>query len=138
MRTECLLYQASIVYNKVFSQPKHSEETSTIHFKKINDTDKSFLYIYPADIHEIQNHYFIRQIPFHTSCRLARHINVAPQPTTHTRDGVPGKSDKTIFVRYNTGLPENYQLPLLSTHATEGPQTRDGGMAESDKRELSY
>jgi hypothetical protein len=47
------------VYNKVFTQPKDSEETSTIHFKKINDIDESFLYIYPADFHEIQNHYFI-------------------------------------------------------------------------------
>jgi hypothetical protein len=88
-----------IVYNKVFTQAKDSEETSTTHFKKINDTDKSFLYIYPADIHEIQNHYFIRQIPFHTSRWLARHINVAPQPTAHTRDGIQGESDNTIFVR---------------------------------------
>jgi len=87
------------VYNKVFTQPKDSEETSTIHFKKVNDTDESFLYIYPADIHEIQNHYFIRQIPFHISCRLACHINVAPQPTAHPRDGIAGESDKTILVR---------------------------------------
>jgi hypothetical protein len=89
----------TIVYNKVFTQPEDSEETSTTHFKKISDTDKSFLYIYSADIHEIQNHYFIRQIPFHTSRRLARHINVAPQPTAHTRDGILGESDTMIFVR---------------------------------------
>ena len=88
-----------IVYNKVLTQPKDSEETSTIHFKKINDTDKSFLQIYSADIHEIQNHYIIRQIPFHTSRWFARRINVAPQPTAHTRDGIRGERDKTIFVR---------------------------------------
>jgi hypothetical protein len=84
--------------NKIFTQPKDSEGTFTNHFKRINDAGKSFICTYPADIHEIQNNYSIRHTSFHTSRRLARHINVAPLPTAHTRDAIPGESDRTTLV----------------------------------------